>query len=128
MAYTVTVTRHGPGGRDIVALLAGASVTATLEATIPLGVKTATLWRVESTLDSGSAATTAPVLGADANPASARNIWTNGGAASSHDDQPNSGAGIRVETSDSLLYWRDVPNTGSDNATTTRLYFTVGWI
>ena len=123
MAYTVTITQDAG---SILAHIAGTAIAATTEATIDLGIERVTFLRMEARLVSGTGATIDPVLGSETDPATARNIATNGAAAAAIDFTPSTGAAA-VQAPAGKLYYRDVVNAAADNVTEAWLYFRRGW-
>lgn len=109
--------------------LAETEGAATSEKEIPIGrYFESGIWRlvrVKLVETSGAAATYAPVFGVATAPTSGTIAYVGGLGAAASQDSTNTGAGwYGYGTS---LFWRSVPNTGSDNITTVHLYFVEGW-
>jgi hypothetical protein len=127
MAYasTITITSGSKGAIEV--LIVETDVAAASEATIELNLQYGRLHRQVCALTSGAGSTVDPVAGIATAPAlaTATSITVNGTAASAVDNIQAGGVPFRL--TDGNMYHRSVPDSGTDNAITTRYFITRGW-
>lgn len=132
MAYAGVITYASVNAgfrKSLHVTLAETEGAAASEKEIPIGrYFESGIWRlvrVKLVETSGDAATYAPKFGTATNPTSGTIDYVGTLSAAASQDSTNTGAGwYGYGTS---LFWRSVPNAGTNNITTVHLYFVEGW-
>ncbi len=132
MAYAAVKTytqSMSAGRRSVLVTVAETDLAATSEYSIDMaGLLPAGTWklvRFRLIETSGDATTYAPVWSNTTAPASTQGGYVGTLSAAASQDSTNSGAGW--VGSGATFYGRSVPNAGTNNVVTTKLYFVEGW-
>jgi len=125
MAYTATVTLKRIAPRSLLVTITETEADATGEAEITGLPEALRLVEQRGLFVSGAGSTIDPILGLVTNPSGDNLIIENGGAAASVVNRPSGGTPIAPIAGS--LFHRSVLDSASDNVTTIKYLFVIGW-